>query len=80
MKALGSHPIVFSQTKSDGKGINPAQKSATARETINALGGFGSKPPSSANKEDNKATSGRCQDGKRPAKNPKPRFHIAMSK
>ena len=37
MKAVGSHPIISSQTKSGGKALQPAQKSATARETTNAL-------------------------------------------
>ena len=40
--------------------------------------GFVSKPPSSANKENNKAISSQGQDGKRPAKNPKPRFHFVV--
>ena len=35
--ASGSHPVVFSQTKSGGTALSPTQKSATASETTNAL-------------------------------------------
>ena len=56
--------------------LTPTKKSATARETIDERVGFGSEPPSAANKEDNRSISTYGQNGERPAKNPKPSFHF----
>ena len=77
MKALGSHLVDVFQRNSEGKALNLAQKSATARESINASI-FGTKPLSSADMEYNKSISSHGQDGQKPVNNPKPCFHIAI--
>ena len=68
------HSFSILHRKSEGAAIIPTQKSATAKD-INECVGFGAKRTLTTDEEDEKSISKHREDAKKPAENPKPRFH-----